>query len=212
MKTPTLEKKIKIILPILIILLSFSCKGDKQKTEELSEELTEKTENELTATSSGLSEEKVYDDIVQGFIDCKSNATERSHCRNGITKIISERYNLSEFKNSEGEYVIYDSIQPIIKRSEQWQNIGLATKQKNLNKALEHTNNGGLSLIIDTANSYGHVVMLVPSEAVVSGSWGLKLPNVISLLNSQADKSFNDKPLSFAFKKSDDLHVFIKEK
>ncbi len=209
MLTKIFRKLFNSILSILIISVFISCKNEKKdKTLEAAEEKTEET----STTTSSFSEEKVYDDIIQGFIDCKSSATERSHCRNEITKIISERYNLSEFKNSEGEYVIYDSIQPIIKRSEQWKNIGLATNQENLNKALEHTNNDGLSLIIDTANSYGHVVMLVPSEAVVSGSWGLKLPNVISLLNSQADKSFNDKPLSFAFKKSDDLHVFIKEK
>jgi len=44
-----------------------------------------------------------------------------------------------------------------------------------------------------------------------SGSWGLKLPNVFSLANNNPEKSFQGKPLGYAFKKSKDLTIYIRK-
>lgn len=202
MELKTFKKLLKITFPVLIFIMIISCQGDKKKAEE---------ERHASISVNKLDLEKAIETTVQDFISCKTRATKRSHCRNEITKVISDIYGLSEFKTTKLNYIIYDSIQPIIKRTKQWQNIGVATNQETLNKALEHTNNGGLSLIIDTSNSYGHVVMILPGETQMSGSWALKLPKVLSLLNSNANKSFIDKSLSFAFKKSNGLQVYTRE-
>lgn len=230
-------KTIKIVLATLILTISLSCKGEsKQKTKEIqTEEISEVNYENKTVIEPDVSVnntlntikieetsentetvDKVYIDfdfpyIIQDFIICRSNTTDRNLCRNEITKVISETYGLEEFKNTKQKYVIYDSIQPIIKRSNLWKNAGVATNQKVLNKALEHTNNGGLSLVIDTSESYGHVVMIVPGKAKKSGSWGLNLPPVLSLLNYKPEKSFCNKSLSYALKKSDNLQVYIRE-
>lgn len=245
MKTITFKQVIKIILPILLLVISLSCKGDSKQKTEIEDQDSPKTEvekkSETETTPEIVTEEKTeaetareieieekaeevipastnneialelgLSDTVQNFILCKSNATERSDCRNVITKVISEAHGLSEFKDSNQKYVIYDSIQPIVKKSSQWQNIGSATNQEVLNKALEHTNNGGLSLVIDTSETYGHVVMVVTGEAKNSGSWELKLPPVLSLLNYKSEQSFHNKSLAYALKKSDDLQVYIR--
>lgn len=206
MRTKKTTVGLMAIVPALILLLSISCKSDKNQND------SENTE-EASADISNSEETKgarEYHEVVQSFIECKSAATERSHCRNEITRLISETHNLEEFKDSEQNYVIYDSIQPIVERSDKWKNIGIATNQEVLNKAIEHANNGGAALIIDTSETYGHVVMLKPGEAYPSGSWNMELPNVMSLFNAKPENSFYDKSLSFAFKKSDDLHVYLR--
>lgn len=207
MRTKKTTVGLMAIIPAIILLLSISCKSDKSEND------SENTE-QASADISNLDETKKvveYHEVVKNFIECKSAATERSHCRNEITRLISETHNLEEFKDSEQNYVIYDSIQPIVKRSDKWKNIGAATNQEVLNKAIAYANNGGAALIIDTSETYGHVVMLKPGEAYPSGSWNMELPNVMSLFNAKPENSFYDKSLSFAFKKSDDLHVFLRE-
>lgn len=202
MEPKTFNEFSKITFLVLVFIINISCQEDKKKAEK---------ERYASISVNKLELEKAIQTTVQDFIACKAKATKRNHCRNEITKVISDIYGLPEFKTTKLNYIIYDSIQPIIKRTKQWQNIGVATSQETLNKALEHTNNGGLSLIIDTSNSYGHVVMILPGETQMSGSWALKLPKVLSLLNSNANKSFRDKSLSFAFKKSHNLQVYIRE-
>ena len=208
MRTKKTSVVLMAVLPALILLLSISCKSDKNENDSSAED----TEQASTAISSDETKAEVeYHTVVKNFIECKSAATERSHCRNEITRLISETHGLEEFKDSEQNYVIYDSIQPIVKRSDKWKNIGAATDQEVLNKGIAHANNGGAALIIDTSETYGHVVMLKPGEAYPSGSWNMQLPNVLSLFNAKPENSFYDKSLSFAFKKSDDLHVFVRE-
>lgn len=209
MRTKKMTVGFTAIFPALILLLSISCKSDKNENDPSAED-TEQASADISNSDETKRMAK-YHTVVKNFIECKSAATERSHCRNEITRLISETHELEEFKDSEQNYVIYDSIQPIVKRSDKWKNIGAATNQEVLNKAIAHANNGGAALIIDTSETYGHVVMLKPGEAYPSGSWNMELPNVMSLFNAKPENSFYDKSLSFAFKKSDDLHVFLRE-
>ncbi len=39
----------------------------------------------------------------------------------------------------------------------------------------------------------------------------IRLPNVVSLLNRNASKSFYNKSMAYAFKKSNDLQIYIRE-
>lgn len=208
MRTKKTTMGLMAIVPALILLLSISCKSDKNENDSTTEDTEQANAGIDISDETNVARE--YHEVVQSFIECKSTATERSQCRNEITRLISETHNLEEFKDSEQNYVIYDSIQPIVKRSDKWKNIGTATNQEVLNKAIAHANNGGAALIIDTSETYGHVVMLKPGEAYPSGSWNMELPNVMSLFNAKPENSFYDKSLSFAFKKSDDLQVYLR--
>lgn len=147
---------------------------------------------------------------VASFIACKKAAKKPTDCRNNISKIIAETYGITDFDDDTIGYVVYDSIQPIVKRSLTWKNLG-SVSQETLNKAEEHTNNGGLSLIINTSSPYGHVVMLVPGESRYSGKWEMNLASVLSLNNHNPEKSFVNKSLAYAFKKSNAVKVFIRE-
>ncbi len=224
-------KTILIPLFVLALIVGVSCKGDAEKKTndtqvETSTETVENTSNDKNSSSpvsestgnSGISTKSKADltpvdleYIVKDFISCKAKATERNDCRSRITKVISETYNLSEFKDPELGHVIYDSIRPIIERSGDWERIGTAMDQEILDRALAHTNSGGLSLVIDTSTAYGHVVMMLPGETKKSGSWALKLPTVLSLVNYKPEKSFHDKSLSYALSKSEELMVYIRK-
>lgn len=156
--------------------------------------------------------------VVADFIKDKADPVTKNTTRSRITRVMSETFGLSEFKNSEptgtgkSGYVAYDKILPIIKQSISWQRIGNATDQNVLDRALEHANNGGLAIAIDTSVTYGHVVMVLPGDAVKSGSWNLQLPKVLSLSNHKPENSFHDKSLAYAFKKSDAVEIYIEKK
>ena len=53
--------------------------------------------------------------------------------------------------------------------------------------------------------------MVLAGKTKASGSWGMNLPKVFSLANYDAEKSFQDKSLAYAFKKSDDLTIFVRK-
>ena len=198
----------------LLLSVFISCNDTKTSGSEEKDAGIEKNEEtqstERTSTIRNTSKELDLASEVQNFRICKKASEERKDCRNTITKIISQSYNLEEFVDKEKGYVIYDSIRPMIERSPQWENLG-AINEDNLNRAVSHTNNGGLALIIDTAQTYGHVVMVLPGETKKSGSWGMALPKVLSLANHSPEKSFHDKTLAYALQKSDDVKVYLRK-
>ncbi|WP_299218475.1 hypothetical protein [uncultured Aquimarina sp.] len=210
----------KVLLLLVSILCLMSCKDDqKQKTTDTENE-TESVQNnedkdsktnsvDPINSSSKLTDVDLAQD-VENFITCKKASTERNDCRNSITKVISKAFELTEFSDPKLGYVVYDSIRPIAERSKNWLQLGTVT-QETIDQALAHTNRGGLALIIDTAETYGHIVMIVPGDSKKSGSWDMKLPNVLSLTNYKPEKSFSNKSLSYAMKKSDDLKIFIRQ-
>lgn len=204
----------KLIFVCLFLSLLFSCKNtetsDSEEKEVTIENDEEKKIKKVTSTIRNTSRQLDLASEVQNFMTCKKASEERNDCRNTITKIISQSYNLEEFVDKEKGYVIYDSIRPMIERSSKWENLG-AINKNNLDQAVNHTNNGGLALIVDTAQTYGHVVMVLPGETKKSGSWGMALPKVLSLANHKPEKSFHDKTLAYALQKSDDIQVYIRK-
>jgi len=205
----------KKALPLFVLIICLlSCKDDpKEKSNDQENTTTSNQEEDIKKKTPGVTNKLTTLDLaleVENFIICKKASTERNDCRNGITKTISKAFGLTEFSDSKLGYVVYDSIRPIAERSKNWLKLG-SVDQKNIDMALAHTNRGGLSLIIDTAETYGHVVMIVPGDSKKSGSWDMKLPNVLSLSNFKPEKSFSNKSLSYAMQKSNDLKVFIRQ-
>ncbi len=208
----------KIYTFLILLMLVLSCKNtdkntsieadEKTEIEQKASEIIEKENPEKKKISTGITI-NLEQEVTQ-FKACKNNAVGRTDCRNAITKIISKRYGLTDFYDAKLGYKVYDSIRPVIERSKQWKSLGGVT-QSSLEKALAHTNKGGLSLVIDTSQSYGHVVLLVSGSATPSGSWGMPLPNVLSLANHNPEKSFSNKSLAYALKKSGDLKVYLRK-
>lgn len=219
----------KIIVPLVVsVVFVFSCKDDKSDKEQKvapatvvettsdtdskvskDKEIPTKLKTKKTPRAS-ITQNQLQSTVVD-FQNCKANSTDRLDCRNKITAFISRAYKLDEFKDAEGNYVVYDSIQPIISRSTNWENIGNATSQSVIYKAANHANKKGLALIIDTSNSYGQVVVVQSGTTKKSSSWGMELPNVLSLANHNPFKSFYNKSMAYAFKKSEDLQVYIRK-
>ncbi len=150
--------------------------------------------------------------IVEHFILDKADPVTKNTTRCRITRVISEAYGLSEFKDAKGSYVDYDKMLPIIKKSISWQRVGSATDQKAVDRAMKHTNAGGLAIAVDTAVPYGHIVQLLSGDAITSGSWGMQLPKVLSLSNHHPERSFCDKSLAYAFKKDAAVEIYIEKK
>ncbi|MDH7447748.1 hypothetical protein [Aquimarina sp. 2201CG14-23] len=210
----------KLLLLLLLMICIISCKDDqKQKAADTQNEIESEQNNETQnpntnnvdrANSSSKLTNVDLNKEVENFIICKKAATERNDCRNSITKVITKAFGLTEFNDQKLGYMVYDSIRPIAARSRNWLQLG-SVNQETIDQALAHANRGGLALIIDTAETYGHVVMIVPGESKKSGSWEMSLPNVLSLTNYKPEKSFSNKSLSYAMKKSDDLKIFIRQ-
>ncbi|WP_108805221.1 hypothetical protein [Aquimarina sp. Aq107] len=211
----------KIIPLLLLVICLFACKNEQKEktldTEDKIESTDDNQEKEAEKKNNNYQTSSVVKPAnidltkeVENFIICKKAATERNDCRNSIAKTITKVFEVTEFRDQKLGYVLYDSIRPIAERSKSWLQLGTVTQQT-IDQALEHTNRGGLALIIDTSETYGHVVVIVPGESKKSGSWGMKLPNVLSLSNYKPEKSFSNKSLSYAMKKSDDLKVFVRQ-
>lgn len=166
------------------------------------------TEKEVKMTSD---KEQLLSMTIAYFKNCKATSTNRNECRNSITKMISEFYKVSDFKNAKGEYVIYDSIQPIVNSSNNWIKLGNASNQKALTKAQEAANSGNATIAFDMSETYGQVAMIIPGNLTNSGSWKLKVPNTAALVNYDAKKSFTNKPLSYAFKSTENIVLYSKK-
>ncbi len=192
-------------------MLVISCKNDAK-----SEKSTTKTEKTTTETAKpkdtklSVDKEQFLSTTIAYFKNCKANSTSRNDCRNSITKMISEFYNIGDFKNANGDYVVYDSIQSIVKKSENWIQLGKANDQEALNKAQEAANNGNATIAIDVSETYGQVAMITPGKLTTSGSWKLKVPNTTALVNYDASKSFMNKSLAYAFKSTENIVLFSK--
>ncbi|WP_430412051.1 hypothetical protein [Kordia sp.] len=209
----------KIIILLIAFTVVVSCKEEaKSSTSTTATEKavsgTEKTtETEAVEKDAKLSvdKEQFLSTTIAYFKNCKANSSNRNDCRNSITKMISEFYDISDFKNEAGDYVIYDSIQPIIKKSENWVKLGNANDQEVLKKAQEAANNGNATIAVDVSESYGQIAMIIPGKLTNSGSWKLKVPNTTALVNYDATKSFMKKSLAYAFKSMDNIVLYSKK-
>jgi len=198
----------RIITFICALVLVVSCKNDsKSEKGKTSNETTTKVEEVKLSTS----QDQFLSTTIAYFKQCKAESTNRNDCRNSITKMITEFYNIGDFRAKDGGFVIYDSIQPIIKRSNDWTRLGNANDQEALSKAQQAANNGKATIAVDLSQTYGQVAMIIPGKLTKSGSWKLNVPNAAALVNYNAEKSFMNKSLSYAFKSAKNIVLFSKQ-
>ncbi|MFK7748079.1 MAG: hypothetical protein AB8B65_06800 [Kordia sp.] len=198
----------RIITLVCAIVLVVSCKNDpKSEKGKTSNGTTTKVKEVKLSTG----QDQLLSTTIAYFKQCKAESTNRNDCRNSITKMITEFYNIGDFRAKDGGFVIYDSIQPIVKRSNDWTKLGNANDQEALSKAQEAANNGKATIAVDVSQTYGQVAMIIPGKLTKSGSWKLKVPNTAALVNYSADKSFMNKSLSYAFKSAENIVLFSKK-
>ncbi|MEM6721896.1 MAG: hypothetical protein AAF611_21390 [Bacteroidota bacterium] len=201
------HKMQRIITGILVLVLVIACKNDAKSEKNTSSSGTTKVEEVKLSTQ----QDQFLSTTIAYFKQCKAEATNRNDCRNSITKMITEFYNIGDFRAKDGGFVIYDSIQSIVKRSNDWTKLGNASNQEALNKAQKAANDGKATLAIDVSQTYGQVAMIIPGKLTKSGSWKLQVPNAAALVNYDASKSFMDKSLSYAFKSTENIILFSKK-
>ena len=98
-----------------------------------------------------------------------------------------------------------------LKSSNNWQELGPAYNQKVLEKAQAAANEGHpvVAVYFGQGKDPLHVAVIVPGSLTLSGSWGMQVPNSISLPDFEPDHSFIGKPLSYAFEKRNLLSLKI---
>jgi hypothetical protein len=195
----------RIFTLVFAVLLIVSCKSETKSEKQST--ATTKVEDVKLSTD----QEQLLATTIAYFKQCKAESTNRNDCRNSITEMISDFYKIDDFKNASGVYEIYDSIQPIVKRSNAWTKLGNASDQEVLNKAQQAANAGNATIAIDVSQTYGQVAMIIPGKLTKSGSWKLQVPNTAALVNYSADKSFMNKSLSYAFKSTENIILYSKK-
>ncbi len=200
----------RIITIICVLLLVVSC---KESTSEKATKTTEKDKSVTGVKKATLTsdQQQFLSTTIAYFKQCKAASTDRNDCRNSITKMITEFYNIGDFRAKDGGFVIYDSIQPIVKKSEAWTQLGNASNQEALIKAQQAANAGKPTIAVDVSQTYGQVAMIIPGNLTKSGSWKLQVPNAAALVNYDANKSFMDKSLSYAFKSAENIVLYSKK-
>ncbi len=207
----------RIIMLLVVFVFVVSCKEETKSSPTTKTISTEKTTDKkwsVTAVKKAemtSDKEQLLSTTIAYFKNCKQNSTNRNDCRNNSTKMIAEFYNITDFKNASGEYVVYDSIQSIIKKSDNWTKLGKASNQEVLVKAQAAANNGNATIAIDMSEKYGQVAMIIPGNLTNSLAWKLQVPNTAALVNYDASKSFMNKPLSYAFKSTENIVLFSKK-
>lgn len=199
-----------IFILFMVVSLVVSCKEEK-KTETPIVSESKKISTTTTEQPLSTDTEQFLAISIAYFKNCKENAVNRNDCRNSITKMISEFYKIEDFKNDLGEYVIYDSIQPIVAQSIAWEKLGNASNQDVLAKAQNAANAGKATIAIDVSESYGQVAMILEGKLTQSNAWQREVPNAAVLVNYSADKSFMNKPLSYAFKSPQHIVLYTKK-
>ncbi|MEM6686473.1 MAG: hypothetical protein AAF617_11885 [Bacteroidota bacterium] len=204
----------RIIILVLAFVCIVACENAKNSDKNNPSKNTSTTKNTITtieAVKLATDQQQFLSTTIAYFKKCKADAKDRNDCRNSITKMITEFYNIGDFRAKDGGFVIYDSIQPIVKRSNDWMQLGSANNQEVLNKAQQAANDGKATLAIDISQTYGQIAMIIPGKLTTSGTWKLQVPNAAALVNYDASKSFMDKSLSYAFKSTENIIIFTKK-
>ncbi|PTX61001.1 hypothetical protein C8N46_105157 [Kordia periserrulae] len=200
----------KTITLIAAVLLLVACKNDKKTEKSTSQKDTSTKVETKKEVALSTQQEQFLATTIAYFKQCKAESTNRNDCRNSISKMITEFYNIGDFRAKDGGFVIYDSIQPIVKKSNDWVKLGAASNQEVLEKAQQAANEGKATLAIDVSETYGQVAMIIPGKLTKSASWELQVPNAAALVNYDAKKSFMEKSLSYAFKSAENIVIYSK--
>lgn len=214
-----LKIKINILfLAFLLIITVFSsCSTDELKSNTTNSEPNvklSKVDTSLIAKDT-LSQKFVprleARELLENFIYCQDNAESELMCKFYISKAICDYYGINDLKKGE-IYLDFENIYASINKNQDWENLGEATDQKNLEKAQLLANRGKATIAIDTRNKYGHVVMVIKGNLSIAHNWkGLMAPNVASFFMLKKLKPFINKSMGYAYASPEGVYLYSKK-
>ncbi len=134
--------------------------------------------------------------VKSEFLDCTQTS---GNCEGYTYEAMRLVYSSQENK----EYTDNHSFVQALKSSSNWKELGPGYNQHVLEKAQQAANSGqaAVAVYFGQGKEPLHVAVILPGELSTSGSWGLQVPNSISLPDFEPDHSYIGKPLSYAFEK-----------
>jgi hypothetical protein len=150
------------------------------------------------------------EDVKAEFIECKSAAAEKHSCKSYPTKSIAAAYKIDEFKDEAGNYIPYDEVLAAIDASGYWGLLGNADDQAVLDEAQALANEGIAVVAIQEKKKT--LALILPGNQEKSGSWGdLNCPNSACLFMHDAEASYIDKKLSYAWKSPKKVKIYARD-
>ncbi|MBN4071386.1 hypothetical protein JYT72_02630 [Crocinitomix catalasitica] len=138
----------------------------------------------------------ILEEIERDYYDCKEMESEQKECDHFTAEAICRFYEIDDFKQG-ADYVSYRDIRDIVTLQGNWEPIGIATSQNDLNAAQEDANNGKATIAFDP-NKSNHVAIILPGQMMKSTSWEMHAPNSASFFIHKVDCYVN-KALSYSF-------------
>ena len=171
------------ILPVLAMLFLFSTTYGQKLGEDWKQELTTSMEQ---------------------FLDCIKTTEDNLHCSTFIGESLTNVYDLDDFYSEKGKrYLMIHEISQTLIDNGKWTLLGRGYDQEALLEAQNRANaNKAVVAIYNGSAGVGHIALILPGEAVPSGTWGFNVPNSASFFLHEPGKSYVGKGLSYAFGKS----------
>ena len=141
---------------------------------------------------------------LEEFLQCTNSKGEKYQCSGYIGESIAKVYKTNVFFSDKlSRYLHINEISTSLMENGQWTEIGRAYDQKALDEAQKQANaRKAVIAVYTTPSGIGHIAVILPGKLQYSGSWGFNVPNAASFVFNDAEKSFVDKGLSYAFTKS----------
>lgn len=150
-------------------------------------------------------------ELLENFTYCQDNAETELMCKFYTAKAICDYFGINDFKKGE-IYLDYEKIIDEVKNNADWENIGEATDQKNLEQAQILANRGKATIAIDTKSRYGHVVLITKGKLEKAHNWkGLMVPTCASFFMVKNVKSFINKSIAYAYSTPEGVYLYTKK-
>lgn len=157
----------------------------------------------FTALSQAKNWEETLNQTLQDFKTCMSTEN-KTVCQTYTASAIKQVYSINDFYQAATKSDMAPiEIQQFITTSSKWKKLGQAFEPEVLSKAQELCNAGKPVLVILKGDSPAdaHVSLVLPGDLQMSGSWGMRVPNVAAFFTHNPANSFVNKSISYAYTK-----------
>ena len=155
---------------------------------------------------------KTVKNLLHQFKQCKAPIDDRSPCNYFLSRALEIIYKVTDFKNegdSSKPYFTANEIEKFVEGNPGiWENLGLATNQKVLDKAQKQANLLKAVIAVIGGSPHGHVAIIIPGDIRASGNWSLDVPCSACFFFDKPLKSFVGCPLSYAFESPSNVTIY----
>jgi hypothetical protein len=149
-------------------------------------------------------------ELLDNFNYCREYAETEFTCKFYIAKAICDYYGINDFKSGE-TFIDFEEIHGTVE-SGKWVKLGEATDQEVLEQAQLNANKGIPVIAVNTANQYGHVVLIIKGELTKAHNWkGLMAPNCASFFMVKDMKPFVNKSMGYAYSTPESVYLYAKK-